>query len=111
MRLLTRVYGLPELHRVTSLLHSKGIPTFVESAGLPRGAPQWVVFACLNSQANDALKLLVDPEHVPANPVDVKEFDRVAFSSNLPTILRWSLVTLLVVASLFALMLYLQARP
>jgi len=98
------------MHQVTTLLHSKGIPTFVESIKPFGGLSQWVVFACLNSQADDARRIIENPEHIPAHPVDVEEFDRVAYSRNLPTILRWSLLTLVIVGSLFMLAVFLHNR-
>src|SRR5688572_1891089 len=65
MRLLARVHDESRLSEITSLMRAKGIPVFVRSAGPPRGLPKWIVFVCLNEQANDARQLLQNPEHEP----------------------------------------------
>ena len=106
MRVLIRVYSPVELDRITHLMRTKGIPTVAEAALFKGALRQWIVFVCLNSQLDDARKLLANPEHHPANPIDVDEFDRAAATTTLPTILRWSFSMLVLVAALFAVVLY-----
>ena len=112
MQVLTRVYSSSELQRVVALMRSKGIPTYAEPAYRVRGgASQWVVFTCINSQARDAERVLANPEYMPAEPVDVEEFDRQASSpSGLATMLRWGTATLAGVSILFFLALWLVQR-
>ena len=110
MHVLARVHDESELERITSLMHGKGIPTFVRSATLRRGVAYWVVFVCLNSQAADAIRILKDPSHEPAQPVNVATFERAAYSRNLDVMVKWGAITLIVVATTFAAIMYLVVR-
>ena len=89
-------------------MHSKGIPTFAQSAWPTVRASQWIIFVCINEQVNDARALLNNPEHIPAHPVDVDAFAHLASTSTFPTILRWSLGALLVVGLLFSIAIFLS---
>jgi len=110
MHVLARVHDESEVERITSLMRSKGIPTFVRSAALRRSVPYWVVFVCLKSQAADAIRILKDPSHEPAQSVNVATFERAAYSRNLDVIVKWGAITLLVVATVFAAIMYLARR-
>ncbi|MCL1633243.1 hypothetical protein M2650_01080 [Luteimonas sp. SX5] len=83
MRILTCVHDHAELSRIVGLMHEKGIPTFTRDASPRRGPPHWIVFVCLNSQAEDAVRILKDPDLIAARPVNVDTFERAAYTRNM----------------------------
>lgn len=76
MRLLARFHDPEELDRVRALLRQKGVPTWANRIEGRRLGWQAVLHVCLDEQLDDALRLLRDPAHVPAHPVDAEAFER-----------------------------------
>ncbi len=76
MRLLARFHDPGELARVRALLRQKGVPTWANTIEGRRLGWQAVLHVCLDEQLDDALRLLHDPAHVPAHPVDADAFER-----------------------------------
>lgn len=102
MKLLGYVNDEAEATRVLGLLETKGIPTFRKWAGW-RGIPAYrvAVFVCLDQQYPDALALMSDPDHVVANPVDVKEYDRLAEAMGHAKVLKGALIALAIAVLVF----------
>lgn len=75
MEFICRFHDADELQRVRGLLRSKGIPTFAPQVESRRMGEQWALFVYLNEQADDARRILRDPGHEPAHPVDAVEFE------------------------------------
>lgn len=79
MRLLFESESQDELARAKELLEENGIPVFISSEETYRMRPSAVLYKkglwiCLEGQFSDALKLLKNPNHEVAQPVDVEEF-------------------------------------
>jgi hypothetical protein len=110
MREIAQVETSSELERITSLMHDNGVPTYSRSAGSYFGGSPWIIYACLDSQGDDAAKLLTDPSHEIASPVDVDAFDFAASRSNTGLMLWWSVGLIAVVAGALALVLYFSSR-
>lgn len=109
MRVLTHVYDHDELDRLVSLMHEKGIPTYARDV-ISRGNEHWVLFVCINSQAADARRILHDPDHEPAQSVNVGTFERAAYSRGWDVMIKWGLGTLVIAAATFGLIMYLAVR-
>ncbi len=109
MRVLTYVHDHAELSRIVGLMHEKGIPTFTRHAGTRRGPPRWLIFVCLNSQADDARRILHDPDHVAAAPVNVDTFERAAYTRNMDVLVKWGSVAL-IAAVLFFVAVFVAIR-
>ena len=75
-----------EVYSAKLLLAGKGIPTFIggENSGPALGfvyADKYTLWACLESQYDDAIAVLKDPDHEVKEPVDQIEFqDYIDFS-------------------------------
>lgn len=79
MRLLFESESHDELTRAKELLEGKGIPVFISSEETYRMRPSAVLYkkglwVCLEGQFSDAIKLLKNPSHEVAQPVDVEAF-------------------------------------
>ena len=110
MREIAQVETSPELERITSLMHENGVPTYFRSAGSYFGGSPWIVYACLDSQGDDAAKLLADPSHEIASPVDVDAYDFAASRSNAGLMIWWGVGLIAIVAGALALALYFISR-
>ena len=111
MRKIVEVETSSELERITTLMHASGVPTYSRSAGSYFGGSPWIIYACLDSQGDDAAKLLADPSYKIADPVDVDAFDFAAPRSNVGLILLWSLGFIAIVLVALALAVYFSSRP
>ena len=67
MRLLARFHDQEEFARVRALLREKGVPTWANTIESRRLGWQAVLHVCVDAQLDDALRLLRDPAHVPAD--------------------------------------------
>jgi hypothetical protein len=108
MQVLARVHDGDVAGRIVSLLHAKGIPTFVKSGrvGVPGFGPAtYVIFVCLDSHVEDAHKLLDDPGHVVQQPVDVETYKRDAAGVDSRQVKWGALVLAAVVLAITALFL------
>ena len=81
MRLLFESESPVELTQAMELLEEKGIPVFISSEETYRLRPSRVLYkkglwVCLEEQFSDAAKLLKNPNHEVAKPVDVEAFNR-----------------------------------
>ncbi len=91
------------------LLRDNGIPTHTTSS--VKGSYQLDVHVILDHQYDDAVRLLEDPTHEVANPVDMNEFDRLKnHPAILDTIVKWALLCLVAAAVLAGAVFYLAAR-
>ena len=109
MRVLAHVHDYDELNRLVTLMHDKGIPTYVRTLST-RGVERWILFVCLNSQARDAQIILRDPDHQPSQPVDVNTFERAAYSRGWNQMIKWGLLVLAFVVTAFGLIMYLIVK-
>ena len=100
MQILARVHGDDVAGRIVSLLHAKGIPTFVKSrrVGVPGFGPAThVIFVCLDAHVEDAHRLMQDPDHAVRQPVDVDAYQRDAGTVDSRQV-KWGALALAVVA-------------
>lgn len=102
MKLLSRVYDHSEAICIAERMRDKGIATFIRAAGAPRAPDQWVVFVCLASQVDEAVRVLGDPDYEPANRIDVAAFEAELPSSHLGLLVKWCAAILLGILLLFA---------
>ena len=107
MQLLTYASGAADATRILSLMHERGIPTWTESTRLPgtQNPMELAVFVCIDDQFDDARALLVDPDHVVRDPVDVAEFEARAANVDLMPMLSWG-AAVAAVLFLFVVALY-----
>lgn len=63
---------------------------------------QAVLFVCLEEQTGDALKLMRDPTHKPANPVDAEAFEKALENKDMRLLAKWSTVVLIAVVAAFS---------
>ncbi|MEX0902522.1 MAG: hypothetical protein WDZ76_07325 [Pseudohongiellaceae bacterium] len=59
--------------QVRKILTESGIPAYVSCPVLPEGWA-FAVYVYIDSQYNDALKVITDPNYVVSHPVDAKEY-------------------------------------
>ena len=102
MKVVAEVFSRSEEDRITSLLHSKGIPTISNGNGGFRRQFHKLIFVCLDEQFHDAEMIVKWPSHTPKVQVDVDAFFRRSNRSNLDTILGWLTAGVVV----FALLLF-----
>ena len=81
MRLLFESESQTELTQAKELLEGKGIPVFISSEETYRLRPSYILYKkglwiCLEEQFSDAAKLLKNPSHEVAQPVDTEAFHR-----------------------------------
>ncbi|QSX79403.1 hypothetical protein [Agrilutibacter solisilvae] len=108
MEFIARFHDPDELARVRHLLRSKGIPTYVRGIEGRSMGTQDALFACLNHQAEDARRVIHNPDFEPAHPVDAREVERAMENADYRVILKWAIVVLGLVALLFGALMYLQ---
>lgn len=89
MRYLATVHDTHELHRMRTLLRERGVPTYVGDASV-RLLTRQKLFVCIDSQLDDALKVLKDPTHRVAEPVDAQAFEDAMGSSDLSLLTRYA---------------------
>lgn len=81
MKILFHSTSKREIENAKSLLESKGVPAFIgsENSGPALGfviANKYTLWACLDGQYEDAIKVLNNPDHEVLEPVDPAEFQR-----------------------------------
>jgi hypothetical protein len=104
MRYLARFHDRDELARVRALLRAKGVPTWATTVEHRRMGWQGTLHVCLDEHVDDALRLLRDPTHVPAHPVDAEAFERaLAQGDGSALLVRMTNRLLLVLAGLAAI--------
>jgi hypothetical protein len=71
-----------EIESAKILLESKGIPVFIGSQnsgpalGILIAANKYTLWSCIDSQYEDALKVLNDPGHEVSEPIDISDFQQ-----------------------------------
>ncbi|RYG93673.1 MAG: hypothetical protein EON58_17860 [Alphaproteobacteria bacterium] len=110
MKYIARLYDHDELLRTRWLLHSKGIPTHEIAVGGGKLIDTWALYVCLPEHLEDALQVLRNPDHEPANPVDVTPFLEAVKNPDLRLLSRLATITLLVFIPFFAGLVYLLWR-
>jgi len=103
MRLIAQINDPDERGRVRTLLEDNGIPVFQQQGYRDPGAK--ATFVCIDSQYDDAIALLANPNHEVRDPVDVQEFHRRADTSGSPQLLKAALLVLLGVLLICGLLL------
>lgn len=104
MRFLKRINDENETARIVSILESRGIPCFVRSERL--SLYRVALYVYLNSQYDDACALLQNSNHVVKHPVDVEEFNQALANQDYLPLLKYSVVILIVLGSLFCAVVY-----
>ena len=110
MEFICRFHDSDELHRVRSLLRSKGIPTFAPQVEGRRLGHQWALFVCLNEQAEDARRIIRDPGHKPALSVDAAAVERDLEPPDQGHIVKWATIAAVVVLVGFVGLVYAFSR-
>lgn len=114
MEFLCRFHDSDALSQARSRLREKGIPSFASEVESHRMGSQWALFVCLPEQAEDARRLLRDPNHEPAVRVDAAEFERaIEHAERAPsdeTFARWITIVGAVVAAGFLMLVYLRSQ-
>lgn len=103
MRYIARLYDQEELRRVRALLRSKGVPTYVTTVQSSRMGLEMALYVCIDAQAEDALKILRDPTHRPAAPVDAEAFEKaIGGGDTMSIVVKYAtwLLLIVVIASL-----------
>lgn len=106
MRHLARFHDRDELARVRALLRQKGVPTWahtIEGRGLGWQAALQV---CLDDQLDDALRLLRDPDHEPAHPVDAEAFEQAMATDGSGLLVRMTNRLLLAAVGIVAVLAF-----
>lgn len=62
---------------------------------------QWVLFVCINEQADDARRILHDSRHMPVVSVDAAGFERALDNPDLRLITKWVTIVLVAVIAVF----------
>lgn len=102
MKFIARFHDEATHSRTRSLLRSKGIPTHSKTIETRNMGWQAVLFVCLEEQTEDALKLMRDPMHRPANPVDAEAFEKALENQDMGLLAKWSTIVLIVVVVAFS---------
>lgn len=102
MKFIARFHDEETHLKTRSLLRSKGIPTHSKTIEGRSMGWQAVLFVCLEEQTDDALKLMRDPAHEPANPVDAEAFEKALENQDMRLLAKWSTVVLIVVIVAFS---------
>ena len=110
MRLLARFHDQEEFARVRALLREKGVPTWANTIESRRLGWQAVLHVCVDAQLDDALRLLRDPAHVPAHPVDAEAFERALAADGGGLLVRATNRALLAALGLAALVAWAWGR-
>ena len=90
MEYIARFHDRDELARVRHLLRTKGIPTYVEAVESRRLGEQHALFVCLSEHVDDALRIIRDPGHRPAYPVDAAAFEQALESPDTSLLTKWA---------------------
>lgn len=104
MRYLARFHDPHELARVRALLRDKGVPTWANTVESYRLGWQGTLSVCIDEQLDDALRLLRDPTHAPAHPVDAEAFERALAADGSALLVRATNRLLLVALGLAAVL-------
>lgn len=101
MKFIARFHDEATHSNMRGLLRSKGIPTHSKTIETRGMGWQAVLFVCLDEQTDDALKLMRDPTHKPANPVDAEAFEKALENQDMRLLAKWSTIALIVVVVAF----------
>ena len=110
MEFIGRFHDVGKLAELRHLLRSKGIPTLQTQVEGSRMGKQWVLFVCINEQADDARRILHDSGHMPVVSVDAARFERALDNPDLRLITKWVTIVLGAVIAVFAALVYLGSR-
>lgn len=115
MKLLLETKEKHELDRVRMLLESRGVPVHVDSEDQHRLGGHAMPFlryrlhVVLDSQYDDAMKLLEDENHEVAEPVDMAAF-RDEMEQARPQVMNRILGWMVVVVIVLSILLFLMHR-
>lgn len=109
MEFICRFHDGEALSEARERLRKKGIPSFAPEVEPRKMGSQWALFVYLPEQADDARRLLRDPDHEPAVRVDATAFETAieqakAAPFDASFVRRISIVGAVVVAGFLALM-------
>ena len=110
MEYIARFSDPTELSRIRHLLRSKGIPTHEQTLEGRKMGWYAALYVCMPEHVEDALKIIRNPNHEPANPVDAEAFEKAIADSNMALLVKlvtiWGLITFIV----FSVVMYLLWR-
>ena len=117
MKLLTEFHTVDEAEEVGRLLEDKGVATFVSSKMtnrylIPTAAHRVGLWAVIDAQYDDAIKLLDDPDHEVSNPLSFADIIEIKTSidtgdkSPVLNFLVMALVCMLLIAVAIKLIVY-----
>lgn len=113
MQFICRFHDKDALAEARSRLRGKGIPSFAPEVESRRMGSQWALFVCLPEQAEDARRLLRDPDHEPVYRVDAAAYEQAIESAKSApsdgTFARWITIAGAVVAVGFLALVYLRS--
>lgn len=119
MKFLLKTKEKNELDRIRMLLESRGIPVHVDGENEHRLGGHAMPFigyrlnVVIDSQYEDALKLLEDENHEVANPVDMEEFrdyQEQAGPAVMNRILGWMVLAIIALSGVLFMLYQLAGR-
>jgi hypothetical protein len=110
VKLVAYIHDPQFLLECDSRLRSGGIPTLVRDVGPVWGTSKQALFVYIDSQYDDAVELLRNPNHRVSFPVDVKDFERASNQPLSGTAIMWlaSAAVVLVILWVVAILLVRQ---
>ncbi len=105
MKFIARFHDEATHSSMRALLRSKGIPTHSKTIETRGMGWQAVLFVCLEEQTDDALKIMRDPTHKPASPVDAEAFEKALENQDMRVLAKWSTIALILVVGAFCALL------
>jgi hypothetical protein len=104
---IARFSDQQELMRVRQLLRSKGIPTHEQTLEGSRLGWYAALYVCMPEHVDDALKIIRNPSHKPANPVDADAFEKAMKNSDTTLLAKlvtfWGVIICTICAGVFYL--------
>jgi hypothetical protein len=108
VKYIARFSDQKELFRVRQLLRSKGIPTHEQTLEGRRLGWYAALYVCMPEHVDDALQIIRNPSHKPANPVDAEAFEKAIENSDMTLLAKlvtfWGLIICIVCAGIFYLL-------
>lgn len=102
MKYIARFHDQETFYRTRSLLRSKGIPTHSKMIEGRESGWQTALYVCLAEHMDDALVLMRDPTHKPANPVDAEAFEKALENQDMSLLAKWSTFVLIAMVAVFS---------
>ena len=108
MEYIARFSDQKELIRVRQLLRSKGIPTHAQTLEGRRLGWYAALYVCMPEHVDDALKIIRNHSHKPADPVDAEAFEKAIESSDMTLLAKlvtfWGFIICIICTGVFFLL-------